>query len=135
MDPGKCLLLPPPHRIWIPENFCYYPPPHRIHSSKTRSAPPPPMDVGPYAYSNTIMFWVVSVFINVLLCYLLMIIESLWIKSIWYLVQFLKRNRKCNLPLFCVALLDDDAYCYYPKSLNGKSGCLEVAKICIIYYK
>ena len=72
-----------------------------------------------------------------LLClfYLLMIIESLWIKSIWNLVQLLKRNRKCNLPLFCVALLDDDAYCYYPKSLNGKSGCLEVAKICIIYYK
>ena len=44
----------PPHRIGIPENFCYYPPPpqnmdpgkalvlpppHRIHSGKTRSAP------------------------------------------------------------------------------------------------
>ena len=45
-----------------------------------------------------------------------------------------KKKPKCNLPLFCVALLDDDAYCYYPKSLNGKSCCLEVANICIIYY-
>ena len=27
MDPGKLLLLPPPHWIWIPENVCYYPPP------------------------------------------------------------------------------------------------------------
>ena len=62
----------PPHRIWIPEIFCYYPPPP--HSTeygflkisattpppppnpfggKTRSAPPPPqMDVGPYAYDS-----------------------------------------------------------------------------------
>ena len=47
----------------------------------------------------------------------------------------IKKKPKGNLPLFCVALLDDDAYCYYPKSLIGKSGCLEVAKICIIYYK
>ena len=51
MDPGKFLLLPPPHWIWIPENLCYYPPPHWIHSGKTRSAPPP-MDVGPYAYAS-----------------------------------------------------------------------------------
>ena len=47
----------------------------------------------------------------------------------------LKKKPKCNLPLFCVALLDVDAYCCYPKSLNGKSCCLEVANICIIYYK
>ena len=47
----------------------------------------------------------------------------------------IKKKPKMQFTLFCVALLDDDAYCYYPKSLNGKSGCLEVAKICIIYYK
>ena len=47
----------------------------------------------------------------------------------------LKNKPKCNLPLFCVPLLDYDAYCCYPKSLNGKSSCLEVANICIIYYK
>ena len=39
----------------------------------------------------------------------------------------IKKKPKCNLPLLCVALLADDAYCCYPKSLNGKSGCLEVA--------
>ena len=51
------------------------------------------------------------------------------------LCAVLKKKPKCNLPLFCVALLDDDAYGCYPKYLNGKSGCLEVANICIIYYK
>ena len=43
-------------------------------------------------FYNITTTWVVSVFINVLLFYLLMIIESLWIKSIWNLVQFLKTN-------------------------------------------
>ena len=46
----------------------------------------------------------------------------------------LKKKPKCNLPFFCVAVLDDDAYCCYPKSLNGKSGCLEVANIYYVSY-
>ena len=59
---GKIL---PPHRIGIPENFCYYPP-TEYGSRKSSGTTPPPtenpfgqnsvcplqMDVGPYAYEG-----------------------------------------------------------------------------------
>ena len=53
---------------------------------------------------------------------------------IWNVVKFFEKKTQCYLILFCVASLDD-AYCCYPKSLNGKSGCMEVAKRCIRYFK
>ena len=39
MGPGKFLLLPPPHRIWIPEHFCYYPPPLNPFGQKSVCPP------------------------------------------------------------------------------------------------
>ena len=36
-----------------------------------------------------------------------MIIESLYMKFIWNLVEFLKKKKQCYLTVFCVALLDD----------------------------
>ena len=50
--------------------------------------------------------------------------------GIW--LSSLKRKRNdiqhCSVSL-------DNAYCCYPKYLTGKYGCLEVANICIRYYK
>ena len=51
-----------------------------------------------------------------------------------YYFSFFEKKTQCYLIFFCVALLDD-AYCCYSKSLNGKSGFMEVAKRCIRYYK
>ena len=48
MDPGKFLLPPPPHRIWIPENFCYYPPPPTESIRAKLGSAPPQMDVITY---------------------------------------------------------------------------------------
>ena len=46
---GKIL---PPHRIWIPDNFCYYAPPPTESIRAKLGLPPPEMDVGPYAYGQ-----------------------------------------------------------------------------------
>ena len=45
----KISATTPPHRIWIPENFCSYPPPP-TESIRAKLGLPPQMDVGPYAY-------------------------------------------------------------------------------------
>ena len=36
----------PPHRIWIPENFCYYPPPPPTESIRAKLGLPPPQSNG-----------------------------------------------------------------------------------------
>ena len=43
MDPGKFLCYyPPPHRIWIPENFPLLPPPPTESIRAKLGLPPPP---------------------------------------------------------------------------------------------